>query len=278
MTISEVGSNRIIFDSNGFEDDKVLNIYDFPQNQKVCTRTFVAGKGENGSRALQLQLAPSSGKWSRWHMKISGKNGFILKSGRHYKIEFWAYAEKKTVMKFMVCTPWVEALESERLKSQITLAGKAGVNFITIPFPLMWSKEDQGTDYRIYDGICAEVQRCNPAARIIVRVHLDPPEWWLRKYPEELTGWAGQAPMTVSPASLKWRKEAGQKLSALINYLEKHHGEVIAGYHPCAMATGEWYYHGAWRDIPHVLCVDTCLLYTSPSPRDLSTSRMPSSA
>eukprot|EP00831_Metopus_contortus_P074766 TRINITY_DN6831_c0_g1_i2.p1 TRINITY_DN6831_c0_g1~~TRINITY_DN6831_c0_g1_i2.p1 ORF type:complete len:421 (-),score=77.06 TRINITY_DN6831_c0_g1_i2:89-1351(-) len=30
--------------------------------------------------------------------------------------------------------------------------------------------------------------------------------------------------------------------------------------------------------MPHVLCVDTCLLYTSPSPRDLSTSRMPSSA
>eukprot|EP00831_Metopus_contortus_P061537 TRINITY_DN53405_c0_g1_i1.p2 TRINITY_DN53405_c0_g1~~TRINITY_DN53405_c0_g1_i1.p2 ORF type:complete len:109 (-),score=12.44 TRINITY_DN53405_c0_g1_i1:127-453(-) len=32
------------------------------------------------------------------------------------------------------------------------------------------------------------------------------------------------------------------------------------------------------NDDPHVLCVDTCLLYTSPSPRDLSTSRMPSSA
>eukprot|EP00831_Metopus_contortus_P043239 TRINITY_DN34729_c0_g1_i1.p1 TRINITY_DN34729_c0_g1~~TRINITY_DN34729_c0_g1_i1.p1 ORF type:complete len:330 (-),score=4.51 TRINITY_DN34729_c0_g1_i1:120-1109(-) len=30
--------------------------------------------------------------------------------------------------------------------------------------------------------------------------------------------------------------------------------------------------------LAHVLCVDTCLLYTSPSPRDLSTSRMPSSA
>ena len=28
----------------------------------------------------------------------------------------------------------------------------------------------------------------------------------------------------------------------------------------------------------HVICVYTCLLYTSPSPRDLSTSRMPSSA
>eukprot|EP01017_Pseudomicrothorax_dubius_P016916 TRINITY_DN19138_c0_g1_i1.p1 TRINITY_DN19138_c0_g1~~TRINITY_DN19138_c0_g1_i1.p1 ORF type:complete len:113 (+),score=3.61 TRINITY_DN19138_c0_g1_i1:30-341(+) len=29
---------------------------------------------------------------------------------------------------------------------------------------------------------------------------------------------------------------------------------------------------------PHVLCVDTCLLYTSPSPRDRQKSRMPSSA
>eukprot|EP00831_Metopus_contortus_P064513 TRINITY_DN57736_c0_g1_i1.p1 TRINITY_DN57736_c0_g1~~TRINITY_DN57736_c0_g1_i1.p1 ORF type:complete len:500 (-),score=52.74 TRINITY_DN57736_c0_g1_i1:142-1641(-) len=34
----------------------------------------------------------------------------------------------------------------------------------------------------------------------------------------------------------------------------------------------------ALEKYPHVLCVDTCLLYTSPSPRDLSTSRMPSSA
>ena len=38
------------------------------------------------------------------------------------------------------------------------------------------------------------------------------------------------------------------------------------------------------RDSMHVrladesVCVGTCLLYTSPSPRDLSTSRMPSSA
>eukprot|EP01017_Pseudomicrothorax_dubius_P024118 TRINITY_DN25674_c0_g1_i1.p1 TRINITY_DN25674_c0_g1~~TRINITY_DN25674_c0_g1_i1.p1 ORF type:complete len:105 (+),score=20.74 TRINITY_DN25674_c0_g1_i1:97-411(+) len=30
--------------------------------------------------------------------------------------------------------------------------------------------------------------------------------------------------------------------------------------------------------LSHVLCVDTCLLYTSPSPRDRQKSRMPSSA
>ena len=36
---------------------------------------------------------------------------------------------------------------------------------------------------------------------------------------------------------------------------------------------GTWY----WNRYPGAQC-DTCLLYTSPSPRDLSTSRMPSSA
>ena len=32
------------------------------------------------------------------------------------------------------------------------------------------------------------------------------------------------------------------------------------------------------RELAHTTVVTTCLLYTSPSPRDLSTSRMPSSA
>ena len=35
---------------------------------------------------------------------------------------------------------------------------------------------------------------------------------------------------------------------------------------------------GSWRDDLIALVFDACLLYTSPSPRDLSTSRMPSSA
>ena len=36
--------------------------------------------------------------------------------------------------------------------------------------------------------------------------------------------------------------------------------------------------HAAEGDTPRVALVMNCLLYTSPSPRDLSTSRMPSSA
>eukprot|EP00829_Urostomides_striatus_P014129 TRINITY_DN407_c0_g3_i1.p2 TRINITY_DN407_c0_g3~~TRINITY_DN407_c0_g3_i1.p2 ORF type:complete len:129 (+),score=9.42 TRINITY_DN407_c0_g3_i1:124-510(+) len=39
------------------------------------------------------------------------------------------------------------------------------------------------------------------------------------------------------------------------------------------------YPHPSWRNsLPLIHIIDPCLLYTSPSPRDLSTSRMPSSA
>ena len=36
--------------------------------------------------------------------------------------------------------------------------------------------------------------------------------------------------------------------------------------------------HGSFHSKDDLAQLDTCLLYTSPSPRDLSTSRMPSSA
>ena len=42
----------------------------------------------------------------------------------------------------------------------------------------------------------------------------------------------------------------------------------------------EWFNKAKKSEIndPNAFAVGTCLLYTSPSPRDLSTSRMPSSA
>ena len=42
---------------------------------------------------------------------------------------------------------------------------------------------------------------------------------------------------------------------------------------------GRWALPGGFADLKNDKTIeDTCLLYTSPSPRDLSTSRMPSSA
>ena len=41
---------------------------------------------------------------------------------------------------------------------------------------------------------------------------------------------------------------------------------------------GENYFDAALRELEEETSIKSCLLYTSPSPRDLSTSRMPSSA
>ena len=52
--------------------------------------------------------------------------------------------------------------------------------------------------------------------------------------------------------------------------LDRLSGTILDGHHR---------YHVALRlELTCVPCVFICLLYTSPSPRDLSTSRMPSSA
>ena len=69
-------------------------------------------------------------------------------------------------------------------------------------------------------------------------------------------------------------------LAALAAYIGLVLALFIAG-SGAVTATGEALaslFANADRLAPHVLAMGGCLLYTSPSPRDLSTSRMPSSA
>ena len=63
-------------------------------------------------------------------------------------------------------------------------------------------------------------------------------------------------------ASEAWRDHV---LKQVVDYLESHRDQIIDGFE------AENAYDLKREDID-------CLLYTSPSPRDLSTSRMPSSA
>eukprot|EP00831_Metopus_contortus_P031838 TRINITY_DN2586_c0_g1_i5.p1 TRINITY_DN2586_c0_g1~~TRINITY_DN2586_c0_g1_i5.p1 ORF type:complete len:163 (+),score=46.27 TRINITY_DN2586_c0_g1_i5:91-579(+) len=57
----------------------------------------------------------------------------------------------------------------------------------------------------------------------------------------------------------------------IIGFLEKKYGKEFV---PLSLEIDRWPYH--WDDLSAY--PKGCLLYTSPSPRDLSTSRMPSSA
>ena len=63
--------------------------------------------------------------------------------------------------------------------------------------------------------------------------------------------------------------------STLFNRLTKSRDAIVADF---AGLTRDRHYGNGKQGKHEYIVIDTCLLYTSPSPRDLSTSRMPSSA
>jgi hypothetical protein len=56
----------------------------------------------------------------------------------------------------------------------------------------------------------------------------------------------GQQLVDVVVASPRFRREAAERLEALVCHLEKKFGKRILGYHPCGQNTGEWFYQDTW--------------------------------
>ena len=47
-------------------------------------------------------------------------------------------------------------------------------------------------------------------------------------------------------ASPEYRRDAAERLAALVDHLEEKFGPHVAGYHPCGQNTGEWFYQETW--------------------------------
>ena len=84
--------------------------------------------------------------------------------------------------------------------------------------------------------------------------------------------------MALKEGTVRWRMTGSQEDIALdrhkVALLEQYQGQ------PTGQFSADEFFAGreARRGVELCTIVETCLLYTSPSPRDLSTSRMPSSA
>ncbi|MCD4831397.1 MAG: hypothetical protein K8R02_06265 [Anaerohalosphaeraceae bacterium] len=138
--------------------------------------------------------------------------------------------------------------------------GQAGIRLFYLPADLPW---DNPTALK---KLCDDMDillRAVPNAYIIIRIRLHPSADWVLANPEETVTyndgshkaleklglfWKNGAsmPAMYSLASPKWRSEAGNALSKLIDWLEQQpFAQHIIGYLPCAGSTSEWYYqHG----------------------------------
>jgi len=103
-----------------------------------------------------------------------------------------------------------------------------------------WWSGEGNYDFKAVDRKLGAMLKAAPAGYIFPRIKLDPPEWWIRENPDEMTG----SKSYVSPASAKWRKLYGRMLRDLVAHIENssYAGRVI-GYQFGALVGSEWIAH-----------------------------------
>ena len=102
----------------------------------------------------------------------------------------------------------------------------------------------------------------NPTAKVIIRLHMNPPYWWLKKYPEECVIYGDKEAedggeyirmitgddacfLRASIASQKWLKQSGRILRQLCRKLsETDAGKHVIGIQVAYGAFGEWHHFG----------------------------------
>ena len=129
----------------------------------------------------------------------------------------------------------------------------AGQRYVQV---LVYSQEawtDKGTCAGAIRQI-ANAVRFAPDARIIVRVILRPPAWWLKKHADELDRTEdGKTSGQPSLSSTIWVKDGCAALARLIRKIENHPeiGSRIAGYLLAGGRSSEWYWFASnkgWID------------------------------
>ena len=89
-----------------------------------------------------------------------------------------------------------------------------------------------------------------PQPKIVPRFKIMAPAWWREEHPDDMFGAHPEANFKYYHAvesfcSPLWRREAAERLRALIGHVEAKYGANIVGYHPCPSHEEEWFWPGA---------------------------------
>lgn len=122
----------------------------------------------------------------------------------------------------------------------------AGIDLFTCGLDASYGA-DGGWDFTRFDATMDAVLAANPKALVLPRIWLEPPKWWLERYPDEVQVHydavnGDEIRRYISFGSRRWREDTGRLLPELIRHGEERWGEHLFGYHLCAGACGEWSY------------------------------------
>lgn len=112
------------------------------------------------------------------------------------------------------------------------------------PFrPALWRGEGN-LDFSSLDAELTLLQRVDPQGKVVVRLHLDPPTWWERAYPEACCRLADGTTFRQCFASPIWRQSTASVLQACVKHLtHPNQPYQVIGIHVAAGGTEEWFYH-----------------------------------
>ncbi|QEH37807.1 hypothetical protein OJF2_63980 [Aquisphaera giovannonii] len=257
VRIVDLDDGREVMPRRGFEDGPGSFAADWsawpPDEKNTVGKLAVApGAGKGGSAGLRIELtapARAGEPWPDFH--IHHHANLRLTRGHLYRASFWVHSHQDRDLNVALYRPGATYVHlggpQGPFASQVKLAAGAGVDFVSFPFEVPWPPPGQPADWTAVDLACREVLDANPRALLLPRVGMMPPEWWLKEHPGDRMQWEDGRRDMVVVASPSYRRDAAERLLALVEHLEAAFGDRIAGYHPCGQNTGEWFYEATWN-------------------------------
>lgn len=112
--------------------------------------------------------------------------------------------------------------------------------------------DDHHFDFTDLNEDMTKILTADPSARVIMRLHLDVPEWWERQHPDGCCRLHDGTLLRQSFTSPLWRQAAGEALRQIIAWFSASpYAPHLAGIHVAAGGTEEWVYHyrGQFEDV-----------------------------
>ena len=194
-----------------------------------------------------------NGKTRSENAEVPLKIGQInLEAGKKYRVNLTIKSDKTadyTLEFFDKNGRFVAPQTRSYVGLQTEVAKNAGVDMITFPVQAadFFAEGDIKPNYENLRGALDEIVAANPNAKILVRIRFYPPQWWMKKYKDDvMTSSEGKQNDFASPSSERFRADCEKALNLVIDFCEKNYGKNIMGYHPGGGGSSEWYYGNAW--------------------------------
>ena len=256
FAFEDLTDGRFLIPTETFDDEKNNPFSFFPKDDADYQVSRVANGGRDDSPALKItwrNIKAMENEGLPYHTYTIPRR-MQLKAGHDYRISFWSNADAtarldisvRALPDYHICL----ADKYDVMQETLLLAKDAGIDFVTTMIECPWPRPGEAADWVVTDTTLDHILAVMPNAKIVPRFKVLAPSWWREEHPDDMFGADPNANFKYNHAvesfcSELWRREAKERIRALIEHVEEKYGANIVGYHPCPSHEEEWFWPGA---------------------------------